>query len=152
MSLEIERKYLVASSDWKIGLTEADSVFIQQAYLSIDPERVVRVRIRDNTAFITIKSLTIGITRKEFEYSIPVADAIEILELSKSSVIVKRRYIINYKGNNWEVDEFLGRNEGLVVAEIELESENQKFDIPPWLGEEVSHDPKFSNLQLALNG
>ncbi|MCD6347869.1 MAG: CYTH domain-containing protein [Bacteroidales bacterium] len=152
MSLEIERKYLVVNSDWKTGLTEADSAFIQQAYLSIDPERVVRVRIRDNAAFITIKSLTIGITRKEFEYSIPVADAIEILELSKSSVLVKRRYTINYKGDNWEVDEFLGRNKGLVLAEIELENENQKFELPPWLGEEVSHDPKYSNLQLALDG
>ena len=151
MSFEIERKYKVANADWKTGLTEADSGFIQQAYLSVDPDRVVRVRTRDNSAFLTIKSRALGITRKEFEYSIPLADATGILELCKTPVLIKRRYIVHYHGNMWEVDEFLGRYKGLVLAEIELESEDQTFDLPPWIGEEVTDDPGYSNLQLALD-
>ncbi len=151
MPLEIERKYLVKSDEWRMELTEADSSFIQQAYLSTDPDRVVRVRTRDNKAFITIKSRSIGLTRSEYEYPIPLSEGSELLKLSATSVIEKRRYIIKNGGKTWEVDEFLGKHSGLVMAEIELNSESESFSLPTWVGQEVSNDPKFSNLQLALD-
>ena len=151
MPTEIERKYLINNNDWKNGLTESDSSFIQQAYLSIDPDRVVRIRIRDTAAYLTVKSRAIGLTRKEYEYLIPLEDAVEMLQLSKSRVLVKRRYEIIYHGMVWEIDEFLESDEGLVLAEIELEHEKQEFEKPPWLGEEVTNDPRYSNLSLALD-
>ncbi len=151
MPLEIERKYLVKSDEWRMELTEADSSFIQQAYLSTDPDRVVRVRTRDNKAFITIKSRSIGLTRSEYEYPIPLSEGSELLKLSATSVIEKRRYIIKNGGKTWEVDEFLGKHSGLVMAEIELNSESESFSLPTWVGQEVSNDSKFSNLQLAID-
>ncbi|MBT4400054.1 MAG: CYTH domain-containing protein [Bacteroidetes bacterium] len=151
MPQEIERKYLVAGDEWRKNLSEADSSFIQQAYLSVDPDRVVRIRIRDNMAFLTIKSRTIRYTRSEFEYPIPHQDAIEMLKLCKSAVLIKRRYEIHFKGMLWEVDEFLGKNKGLILAEIELDHEDQDFVNPDWLGEEGTHDSDYTNLQLSMN-
>ncbi len=151
MAKEIERKYLVKPGSWKGNLTEADSSFIQQGYLSTDPDRVVRIRIRDKKAFLTIKNRPEGLSRNEFEYSIPVEDAVELMKMCVTAVIVKRRYEIRYKNHRWEVDEFLGKNKGLVLAEIELKNETDDFPLPDWIGEEVSDNPKYSNLQLAID-
>jgi len=150
MATEIERKYLVKSNIWKKGLTEADSSFIQQGYLNTDPDRVVRVRVRDSKACLTIKSRATGITRSEFEYSIPVNDAQELLGMCLGNVLIKRRYEVEYKGNTWEVDEFLGKNKGLILAEIELISEDQTFETPEWIGKELTKDVTYTNLALAF--
>lgn len=150
MAQEIERKYLIQDETWKEGLTEADSTFIQQAYLNADPDRVIRVRIRDNRSYLTIKSRSQGISRSEYEYSIPLKDGEELLDMGLGQIILKRRYEIDFKGKTWEVDEFLGKHEGLVLAEIELDSEEETFVKPPWLGKEVSGDPAYSNMNLAL--
>lgn len=151
MPKEIERKYLVKNNTWKTGLTDADSTFIQQGYLNNDPDRVVRIRIRDSKAFLTIKSRPKGITRSEFEYLIPLNDAEELLEMCLGNILVKRRYEIEYKGNTWEVDEFLGKNTGLVLAEIEMKTENQIFKVPEWIDLDVSDKPEYSNMALAFN-
>ncbi|MCK5820249.1 MAG: CYTH domain-containing protein [Bacteroidales bacterium] len=151
MPTEIERKYLIKSNNWKTGLSEADSSLIQQGYLNEDPGRVVRIRIRDSKAFLTIKGRAIGISRAEFEYQIPVNDASELLGMCLGNVLIKRRYEIKYEGNIWEVDEFLGKNKGLILAEIELESEDQSFETPEWIGKEVTMDMKYTNLALAHN-
>ena len=149
MNVEIERKFLVNDSSWKEGLTEADSSFVEQAYLSVFPEPTVRVRVRDSHAWLTIKGKAEGIERAEYEYKIPLSEALELIKMAVSGIVLKRRYEIKYKGKNWEVDEFYGDNEGLVLAELELEKEDEKFDNPPWLGEEVSLDPRYKNSTLA---
>ena len=151
MAYEIERKFLIKDDSWKTGLTEADSSFIQQAYLSVYPEPTVRVRIKDSQAFLTLKGKSMGITRSEYEYKIPVEDALELIKLAVSSVIIKRRYEIKYQDKLWELDEFFGENEGLLIAEIELEKENEKFDCPEWVGEDVSLDSRYTNSFLAAN-
>ena len=148
---EIERKYRVKSEAWKASGAELSSSLIQQGYLNADPNRVVRVRIRDNRAFITVKNKPVGITRSEFEYSIPVEDAQELLKMCLGKILVKRRYETKFQSNIWEVDEFFGHLEGLVLAEIELESEEQKFEIPEWVGEDVSDNSQYSNMSLALS-
>ena len=149
MNYEIERKFLVKEDSWKEGLTEADSSFIQQAYLSVYPEPTVRVRTRDSRAWLTIKGKTEGLGRPEYEYKIPILEATELLKMAVSSVVLKRRYEVKYQDNLWEIDEFYGDNEGLIIAEIELETEDEKFDNPAWLGEDVSLDPKYRNSYLA---
>jgi len=151
MNNEIERKFLVKDNSWKKGLSEADSSFIQQAYITKYPDPVVRIRIRDSHAWITIKNAGKGISRMEFEYSIPVTDAVELMKMASWGEVIKRRYEIKYKGKKWEVDEFYGQNQGLILAEIELGSEDEAFVKPPWLGEEVSLDLKYKNSNLALN-
>ncbi len=151
MPTEIERKYLVKTSHWKDGLSEVDSSLIQQGYLSVDPDRVVRVRIKDSGAFLTIKSRATGITRAEFEYPIPQKDAQELIGMCIGSVLIKRRYEVEYKGNIWEVDEFLEQNLGLIMAEIELKSEDQIFDVPEWIDKEVTEDMNYTNLALSQN-
>jgi adenylate cyclase len=112
----------------------------------------VRVRIAGEQGFLTIKGKTQGISRLEFEYEIPLADAHTLLtELCEKPLIEKYRYLLDYEGFTWEIDEFLGDNAGLIVAEIELKSENQAFVQPDWLGEEVSHDPRYLNANLIRN-
>jgi len=148
---EIERKYLLKSDTWKNPGAELSSSLIQQGYLNSDPDRVVRVRIRDNSAYITIKNRPVGITRSEFEYAIPIEDAQELLKMCIGKILIKRRYEIRFKGNTWEVDEFYGDHEGLVLAEIELVSEEQEYETPEWVGEDVSHSSKYSNMALALS-
>ena len=145
MGIEIERKYLVASLDWK---TEQEGVLYRQGYLYQAPERTVRVRVAADRAFLTIKGVPQGLVRPEFEYEIPLEDRHELLELCHGSLIEKFRYKINVGGKTWEVDEFLGENKGLVVAEIELESETEDFLLPVWIGKEVSGDPRYSNSSL----
>lgn len=149
MKFEIERKFLVTGKKWKKGLSETDSSFIQQAYLSVYPEPTVRVRIKDSHAWLNIKGEQSGFKRAEFEYKIPVPDAIELMKLALPGQIIKRRYEIRHEGKKWEVDEFFGENEGLVTAEIELEKEDEAFEKPSWLGEEISEDPRFKNSALA---
>lgn len=151
MSYEIERKFLIKDNSWKSGLTEAESSFIQQGYLSDNSAPTVRVRIKDSQAWITIKGKTEGIVRSEFEYQIPNNDALELMKMAISGIIIKRRYEVFYKGKKWEVDEFFGDNEGLILAEIELEKEDESFIEPPWLGEEVSQDARYYNSKLAIN-
>lgn len=150
MALEIERKFLVAG-DYK---SEAyTSVRITQGYLSRVPERVVRIRIKGDRGFITIKGTTndTGLSRFEWEKEIPLADAQSLLKLAEPGVIDKTRHLIkNTDGRHtWEVDEFHGDNEGLIMAEIELESENDIFDKPSWLGKEVTGDKRYYNAYLS---
>jgi len=144
MATEIERKFLVTGAQWR----KADGVHMIQGYLNRDKERTVRVRLAGEQAFLTIKGLTKGASRAEYEYAIPVADAEQLLERCDGPVIRKVRHIVIYKGMKWEVDEFLGENAGLVVAELELESEDQPFERPGWLGCEVTGDPRFFNSNL----
>jgi adenylate cyclase len=145
MATEIERKFLVQGTDWR----HVAGVPFSQGYLNRDKERTVRVRIAGDKAFLTIKGVTQGATRAEFEYEIPVADAEHLLKLSDGPIVQKNRHVIVHEGSTWEVDEFLGDNAGLVVAEIELSSEDQQFSRPPWLGMEVTHDSRYFNSNLA---
>ena len=146
MSLEIERKFLVRDDRWR---TLAQGQRLRQGYLSSHPDRVVRIRIEGEGALMTIKGRTTGATRGEWEYPIPLEDAAVFLQqLCEQPVIDKTRYRIAYRGMLWEVDEFHGDNAGLVVAEIELASEDQPFEKPDWIGEEVTHDSRYFNANL----
>lgn len=146
---EIERKFLVVNDDFK---KVTQGVKLRQGYLNSDKERTVRIRTVGDKAFLSIKGRTCGISRTEFEYEIPVADGETMLDtLAEKPLIEKVRYEVHFNGFVWEVDEFLGENSGLVVAEIELESEAQQFDIPHWLGAEVSGDARFFNSNLVRN-
>lgn len=146
MASEIERKYLVDVAVWK---PRGDGVLIKQGYLSSSKERVVRVRIEGGSAALTIKGVTTGITRAEYEYEIPLADAEAMLaNLCEQPLIEKHRHREEHGGKTWEVDVFHGDNDGLVVAEVELASETEKISIPPWAVEEVSDDPRYYNANL----
>ncbi|MBW3497565.1 MULTISPECIES: CYTH domain-containing protein [unclassified Janthinobacterium] len=146
MGVEIERKFLLAGDAWR-GLGQP--VLLRQGYLSSARERVVRVRIEGEQAMLTIKGANVGATRGEWEYPIPLADAVELLDgLCEQPLIEKVRHRIEHAGMVWEVDEFLGANAGLLVAEIELASEDQPFDKPEWIGAEVSGDARYYNANL----
>ena len=145
MGIEIERKFLVQGEAWRQG----EGHYLCQAYLNRDPARTVRVRVAGEQAFLTIKGRSVGATRSEFEYAIPLADARALLALADGPVIEKRRYRVPQGSLAWEIDEFLGANAPLVVAEIELASEDQPFERPAWLGEEVTQDPRYFNSALA---
>jgi len=146
MGKEIERKFKVIGTKFKDMVS---GVYIHQGFLSTEKERVVRVRIIGDKGFLTIKGITKGATRLEYEFEIPVAEAQSLLkELCIKPTIEKYRFNINYKGFLWEVDEFLGENSGLIIAEIELEEEAQEFETPPWIGNEVTDDPRYFNSNL----
>lgn len=145
MGTEIERKFLVTGETWR----SAPGTHYTQGYLSRDPNRTVRVRIAGDHAWLTIKGRTTGATRAEFEYEIPMSDAHDLLRLCDHPIIDKIRHTITHDGHLWEVDEFLGENEGLIIAEIELDSENEPFTHPPWLGQEVTADPRYYNANLS---
>lgn len=146
MALEIERKYLIDLE--KISPLE-NGIRIKQGYLSTDKNAVVRVRVKNDKAYLTIKGSNSGIARLEFEYEIPLDEANEMLEkLCQKPVIDKTRYLINYENHTWEVDIFYGDNEGLVVAEVELSSEDEHINLPSWVKEEVSHDDRYFNSNL----
>jgi adenylate cyclase len=146
VSIEIERKFLVRGDSWKALGT---GVLLRQGYLSSHPDRIVRVRIEGEAAMLTIKGRTIGATRGEWEYPIPLADAQAFLDgLCEKPIIEKIRYRIAHEGMLWEVDEFLGDNAGLVVAEIELQSEDQQFSRPEWIADEVTQDARYFNANL----
>lgn len=144
MNLEIERKFLISGEP-----PLENGVPMVQGYLCHDPERTIRVRKEGPRAVITIKSATVGISRAEYEYEIPMDDAEELLKLASSSVVRKTRYYHKVANHTWEIDVFEGENEGLIVAEIELNSEQQEFQKPEWVGDEVSHDRKYTNSALA---
>ena len=149
MGKEIERKFKVNGSEYK---SMADGIYIHQGFLSTEKERVVRVRIKGHQGFLTIKGITKGATRLEYEYEIPASEAKSLLkELCLKPTIEKYRYHITFQGFLWEVDEFMGENEGLIIAEIELEDEDQHFETPPWVGEEVTNDPRYFNSNLIAN-
>ena len=146
MSKEIERKFLVKGNAWR---TLAQGVLYRQGYLSSAKERTVRVRTAGEKGFLTVKGITNGVTRSEFEYEIPFADADEMLSgLAEKPLIEKRRFKIPAGSLVWEIDEFLGENAGLIVAEIELPDEDAPFGRPDWLGREVSNDPRYFNSNL----
>lgn len=149
MGIEIERKFLTSSDDWR-GVVEG--VDYRQGYLSTLKERTVRVRTVGEQGYLTIKGVSIGASRAEYEYEIPVDDAHELLdELCERPLIEKRRHRIPFAGLIWEVDEFFGENHRLVLAEVELASEDQPFEIPPWIGEEVTGDPRYFNSNLVAH-
>ncbi|MFH0733230.1 MAG: CYTH domain-containing protein [bacterium] len=149
MAKEIERKYLIKSDEWK---ALAKGKYYKQGYLSTIKERVVRVRTIADKGFLTIKGVTVGVTRAEFEYEIPAEEANMMLDnLCEKPIIEKFRAKIEYAGLIWEIDEFHGENEGLTIAEVELTDENQKIELPTWIGEEVSGDPRYFNSNLIKN-
>ncbi|HEY0953774.1 MAG TPA: CYTH domain-containing protein [Roseateles sp.] len=148
MGIEIERKFLVRGDGWRAQASSHTR--FSQGYLSRDPARTVRVRIAGERAFLTIKGATSGATRAEFEYAVPVADAQALLALADGPVVEKIRHLCVVGGLTWEVDEFLGGNAGLLVAEIELQSEDQVFMHPDWLGDEVTGDARYVNANLAV--
>lgn len=145
MAIEIERKFLVTGTKWQ----SLAGVKFSQGYLSQDKDRTVRVRVAGRKGYLTIKGATQGATRSEFEYEIPLADAEALMNMCVGPVIEKIRRAVVYQGFTWEIDEFFGDNAGLVVAEIELESEDQTFDKPDWVGEEVTHDARYYNSNLS---
>lgn len=147
MAKEIERKFLLKGDSWRNEVSHAEQ-FVQ-GYLVGAVKASVRIRIEGERAFLNIKSATLGVNRDEYEYQIPVGDAKEMLDrLCEQPLISKIRHHVPYEGKTWEIDEFEADNSGLIVAEIELTDENEDFERPPWLGEEVSHDARYYNVCL----
>jgi adenylate cyclase len=146
MAIEIERKFLVKSQQYR---ESQSTVTITQAYLVTDPEKVIRIRILGDKSILAIKSKRRGLIRSEYEFEIDPVSAREIIDqLCIRPFIEKVRYLLEFKGFTWEVDEFHGENEGLVVAEIELPSEDTFFETPEWIGDEVTDDPRYLNSNL----
>lgn len=149
MAKEIERKYRVKTETW---VPQGAGVHFKQGYLNSQKERVVRVRIEGTKAKLTIKGVTTGVTRSEFEYPLPVEDATILLDqLCEQPLIDKHRHAEVHHGRTWEIDVFHGDNDGLVVAEVELASEADVVELPAWAGEEVSSDPRYFNSNLLKN-
>jgi adenylate cyclase len=148
MAKEIERKFLIDINKWDWSGTPVEMV---QAYLVIQPDKIVRVRIAADKAFLTIKGNQSGITRDEFEYEIPVVDAQELLKMCLYNPVEKTRYVSEIEGKIWEIDIFKGMNNGLFVAEIELDSEEEEVNLPHWITEEVSSNEKYYNFNLSVN-
>lgn len=146
MGAEIERKFRVVSDAWR---DDTPGVRIAQGYLTQDPDRTVRVRVAGDTGYLTIKGRSQGISRAEFEYEIPLAEAQELLALCLPSVIDKTRYRVPHGSHVWEIDVFYGDNAGLIIAEVELESELISPEIPAWAGADVSADARYFNSCLA---
>lgn len=147
MGIEIERKFLLTTDDWR--KSAGQPVLYLQGYLVGSEQSSVRIRVEGDKAFINIKSATLGIRRQEYQYPIPVEDAEKILDdLCEKPLIEKHRYFIQQDSHTWEIDEYFGDNEGLIVAEIELESEDEIFEKPAWIGKEVSDDTRYYNVCL----
>ena len=144
MATEIERKFRVKEGAWR----KAKGTRYRQGYLNSAKERVVRVRTINEKGYLTIKGLTVGATRLEFEYEIPRQDAEQLLNICEKPLIEKTRFKVEEGGFIWEIDEFFGENQGLIVAEVELESEDQDFPRPDWVLEEVTGDPRYFNSNL----
>ena len=149
MGQEIERKYLVDSTKWQ-QIDKPTGQLYRQGYLLTDPNKTIRVRQTADKGFLTIKGLSIGATRPEYEYEIPLEEAKELLDNFSISELLKIRYRIFFDNRVWEVDEFLGDNLGLIVAEIELISENENFSIPEWIDKEVTGQEKYYNSNLTI--
>lgn len=149
MAQEIERKFLVVNHDWR---NLAQGILYRQGYLCTTAERTVRVRVVGEQAYLTVKGLTQGVSRTEFEYETPLTDANQMLDfLCEKPIIEKFRYKISFANFIWEVDEYLGENHGLIVAEVELTHENQELVLPSWIGKEVSDDIRYYNANLVAN-
>jgi len=150
MGIEIERKFLLKNDSWRNHYSK--KMELRQGYLSGSADCTVRVRVSDEEGWITVKGRFRNITRSEFEYLIPKADAENmLLEFAGENIVEKMRYFIDYKGNEWVVDEFFGRNRGLVLAELELKFEDVIYEKPAWLGEDVSNDYRYCNSNLSRN-
>lgn len=147
MAREIERKFLLKNDSWRTSVEHSRP--LRQGYLCGNERASVRVRIAGEDANLNVKSATLGVERLEFEYPVPVEDARALLSDLAGMVVEKTRHEIRVGGHRWEIDEFVGDNAGLVVAEIELEDADESFDRPDWLGEEVSEDPRYYNTELA---
>lgn len=150
MALEIEHKFLLISDEWRRHIDK--TVYYKQGYLSSTEHNSIRVRISDQHAWLNIKSAVIGTHRLEYEYEIPLTEANEILEqLCHKPLIEKKRHFVHHGEHLWEIDEFLGENQGLIVAEIELSELNEEFQKPTWAGQEVTHDLRYYNNNLCKN-
>lgn len=147
MGREIERKFRVKKGIWR----DQKATKYRQGYLSTEKARTVRVRTIEDRGYLTIKGISIGASRLEFEYEIPRQDADALLDICEKPLIEKNRYKVENDGFVWEVDEFFGENQGLLVAELELETEDQYFSRPEWIGEEVTGDPRYFNSNLVKN-
>lgn len=148
MAREIERKFLVVNDEWRAGVTS--TACYRQGYLSDGGKCSVRVRVDGRRGFLNLKSATLDIERTEYEYEIPLADAEEMLDqLCEGLLVEKRRHFVPHEGHTWEIDVFDGDNQGLVIAEIELDEVGSAFSLPPWAGREVSDDPRYYNVYLA---
>ena len=150
MGKEIERKFLIDQQKWD-NLAKPPGKLFRQGYLLTDKDKTIRVRATQSKGFLTVKGQTIGATRLEFEYEIPLNEAIELLDNFSQSELSKTRYEIAFEDKLWEVDVFLGQNEGLIVAEIELESEDETFNLPDWISKEVTEEEKYYNANLTVN-
>jgi adenylate cyclase len=145
---EVERRFLVRGNEWR--QIEAGRTVIRQAYLALRKRASVRLRItNDNTATLTVKSRPAKVRRLELEYTIPIGEAEALMVLRKGSIIEKVRHHVPHGDLTWDVDVFSGENLGLIIAEVELRHENQRIDLPPWIGEEVTGQPQYSNGCLA---
>lgn len=151
MGIETERKFLLKNSDWKKIKPHASPALIRQGYLNTAPERTVRVRVKDKEGFLTIKGLSRGFSRPEFEYPVPLSDAESLLQICEGPLIEKTRHYIMHHEQLWEIDVFFGDNEGLILAEAELEKEDQVLEIPEWIGPEVTQDKRYYNSGLSGN-
>ena len=149
MAKEIERKFLIKKELWQ---PKGEGISIRQGYLSLEPERTVRVRLKGERGFLTIKGKNHGISRTEMEYEIPAGDAAQLLdEMCLRPLVEKVRYTESYQGQQWEIDIFAGDNAGLAVAEAELASEDAALSLPDWAGQEVSGDARYYNSSLIHN-
>jgi adenylate cyclase len=149
MPVEIERKFLVKGDSWR---NRAVGTVIRQGYIAMEAGRLVRVRLAGDSGFLTIKGAAKGLTRPEFEYPIPVFDAVQLISMfCQGRLVEKTRFGVVFNGVEWVVDEFSGANSGLILAEVELESEDQTIELPRWIGQEVSHDRRYSNAYLSIH-
>ena len=146
--LEIERKFLVDRIKWTAANSQFDSQQLTQGYLSTNLTSTVRVRVSPTMSWLTVKGSTTDITRSEFEYIIPHEDGLELLQLCQQPLLVKIRHWVSFESHLWTVDEFKGLNQGLLLAEIELNTPDEEFTLPDWITEEVSHDPRYYNSYL----
>jgi adenylate cyclase len=148
MGIEIERKFRLINDSWRDGVRA--KTLLRQGYIANTRRASVRVRLAGEAGWLSVKAMTPGRARAEYEAAIPAVDANEMLErLCEGPLIEKWRHIVEYQGSEWEIDEFLGENAGLVIAELELESEDARFARPPWLGAEVTHDERYYNFRLS---
>ena len=149
MGIEIERKFLVNHAHWE-QLEKPVGEFYRQGYLLTDPQKTIRVRQTSDKGFLTIKGVSVGATRSEYEYEIPFEEAKELLDQFAVAELSKVRYKIFLGNHIWEVDVFSGKNQGLIVAEIELKSEDETFDIPDWIDREVTGEERYYNSNLVI--
>jgi adenylate cyclase len=148
MGIEIERKFRLASDGWRAQVSQ--TTLLRQGYIANTPRASVRVRLAGDIGWLSVKAMTRALARAEYEAVIPAQEANEMLDrLCEGPLIEKWRHIVIYQGSKWEIDEFLGENAGLVIAELELSAEDAVFAVPPWLGAEVTHDERYYNFRLS---